>query len=221
MGWETGNWKQSDDVPCAKEDLHAANRCSSRQYCRADLIAVRRIQSSGAGLVFGEFGRVFARRLVFPAIAWRQLHFQPARSSRRACAYVRQSSSISLPHLPSNSSSRTTRILTATLVLCLYHSLGLYIAYSISSPPSLLLIASGPQSTISQSIAPPHVVTPPPSNVLPRSKAQGTVQSYISGQVSSRYSRRQSGSFATPRRQVVSSIPTTHLNTNATTTLEA
>jgi hypothetical protein len=156
MGWEMGNWKQSDDVPCAKEDLHAANRCSSRQYCRADLIAVRRIQSSGAGLVFGEFGRVFARRLVFPAIAWRQLHFQPARSSRRACAYVRQSSSISLPHLPSNSSSRTTRILTATLVLCLYHSLGLYIAYSISSPPSLLLIASGPQSTISQSIAPPR-----------------------------------------------------------------
>jgi hypothetical protein len=213
-----GNWKQSDDVPCAKEVLHAANRCSSRQYCRADLIAGRRIQSSGAGLVFGEFGRVFARRLVFPAIAWRQLDFQPARISSRM--RVRQAVVISLPHLPSVSSSRTTRILTATLVLCLHHSLGLYIAYSISSFPSLLLLASGPQSTISQSIAPPHCDATT-SNVLPRSKAPGTVQSYISGQVSFRHSRRQSGSSATPRGQVVSSIPTTHLNTNATTTLEA
>jgi hypothetical protein len=76
---------------------------------------------------------------------------QPSRGansifSRRAAlvAHARTSGSrdLSLPHLPSVSSSRTTRILTATLVLCLHHSLGLYIAYSIRFLPSITAAAS-------------------------------------------------------------------------------
>jgi hypothetical protein len=68
----------------------------------------------------------------------------PFSAGAHLVAHVRTSGSrdLSLPHLPSVSSSRTTRILTATLVLCLHHSLGLYIAYSIRFLPSITAAAS-------------------------------------------------------------------------------
>lgn len=153
-GDETGNWKQSDDMPCAKEVLQAANRCSSRQYCRADLVAVCRIQSSGAGLVFGEFGRVVARRLVFPAIAWRQLHFQPARISsrmrvRQAVVFnLTSASSIHLftsyhPHLDCDS-----RSLPSSLTLLVHNILHFL--------PSIIAAAASIRPAINQSVNQSH-----------------------------------------------------------------
>ena len=115
------------------------------------------------------------------------------------------------PHLDCDSRSLPSSL--TWFVHSILHFLP-YITAAASIRPAI-------NQSITQSIAPPRCVTPPPSNVLPRSKAPGTVQSYISGQVSFRHSRRQSGSSATPRGQVVSIIPTTHLRTNATTTLEA
>ena len=131
MGWQMGNWKQSDEIfktvlsrgPCYRAPYPI-------EWCGTCLWRVRASRCEEAG---------FPSHRVAPTrfSAGAQL------SSRMR---IRQAVVISLPHLPSNSSSRTTRILTATLVLCLHHSLGLYIAYSISSPTSLLLLASGPQS---------------------------------------------------------------------------
>lgn len=176
-----------------------------------------RIQSSGAGVVFGEL--LLARRLVFPAIAWRQSHFQPARIKCQRMR-VRQAVVFSLPHLPSRPSlhldyhphTHSLRL----FVLCLCHSLRLYIAYLLRFLPSSIAAASAINQ---QSIAPPRCVTPPPSNVLPRSKAS-RYASRVTSQVSSRYLRRRSRSSATLRGAVVSNIPTRHLNTNATTTLD-
>jgi len=211
-----GSSKQSDDVPCAKEVLHAANRRSSRQHGRADLGAVVPYPIEWCGSCLWRV--VVSEEAGFPSHRVAPIPFSAG--AHQVSAHARTSGSrllSSASSIPSVSSSRLPPAYSLRLlVLCLCHSLRLYIAYLLRFLPSSIAAASAINQ---QSIAPPRCVTPPPSNVLPRSKAS-RYASRVTSQVSSRYLRRQSRSSATLRGAVVSNIPTRHLNTNATTTLD-
>ena len=125
-----GSSKQSDDVPCAKEVLQAANRRSSRQHGRADLGAVVPYPIEWCGSCLWRV--VVSEEAGFPSLRVAPTRFSAGVPSKCQRMRVRQAVVFSL--------FRIFHLFThcdSFLVLCLHHSLGLYIAHFISSPPNI------------------------------------------------------------------------------------